>query len=120
MKPLLPLPCPIVVCAVALAACGEGAGPPPLPLPPAGLAFVGDQRLGQRDIYFMGTDRTLTNLTPTSLAYDGWPAWSPDGAKIAFESDRSADPTAVNLNIYVMNADGSGLVRLTADTTNEF
>jgi hypothetical protein len=39
------------------------------------------------------------------------PAWSPDDARIAFAAgvgDRSAD-------IYVMNADGSGVVRLTAD-----
>lgn len=36
------------------------------------------------------------------------PAWSPDGSKIAFMSNRDGNP-----EIYVMNADGSGLRRLT-------
>ena len=36
------------------------------------------------------------------------PAWSPDGRKIAFVSDRDG-----NSEIYVMNADGSGQRRLT-------
>ena len=41
-------------------------------------------------------------------ALDSDPAWSPDGQRIAFSSDRDG-----NWEIYVMNADGSGLVRLT-------
>jgi len=36
------------------------------------------------------------------------PAWSPDGSKIAFASDRDG-----NHEIYVMNADGSNPTRLT-------
>ena len=39
-------------------------------------------------------------------------AWSPDGAQIAFVSDRDD-----NIDIYVMNADGSGQTRLTSDHT---
>jgi Tol biopolymer transport system component len=39
---------------------------------------------------------------------DMFGAWSPDGRRIAFTSDRSGDP-----EIYVANADGSGLLRLT-------
>ncbi len=35
-------------------------------------------------------------------------SWSPDGSKIAFSSDRDA-----NTEIYIMNTDGSGIVRLT-------
>jgi dipeptidyl aminopeptidase/acylaminoacyl peptidase len=37
---------------------------------------------------------------------DGWPAWSPDGNRLAFQSGPVAD-------IYVVNADGSGLTRVT-------
>jgi TolB protein len=44
--------------------------------------------------------RNLTN----DPAYDGWPAWSPDGTKIAFASNRRG-----NQRIYVMNADGTGV-----------
>ena len=36
------------------------------------------------------------------------PAWSPDGARVAFTSNRNG-----NEEIYVANADGSGLARLT-------
>jgi TolB protein len=39
------------------------------------------------------------------------PAWSPDSTRIVFTSD-GADETG---EIYVMNADGSGLTRLTDD-----
>ena len=42
-----------------------------------------------------------TQLTTTTDHNDGRPAWSPDGTKIAFDSDRDGDPA-----IYVMNADG--------------
>jgi hypothetical protein len=38
------------------------------------------------------------------------PAWSPDGRKIAFVSERDR-----NYGIYVMNADGSGQRRLTGN-----
>ena len=48
------------------------------------------------------------NLTNNSSANRPQPAWSPDGSKIAFTSDRDG-----NDEIYVMKADGAGPVRLT-------
>ncbi|NLF11958.1 MAG: hypothetical protein GX597_09380 [Anaerolineaceae bacterium] len=45
---------------------------------------------------------------------DGWPTWSPDGRRIAFHSDRSG-----NWDIWVVNADGSGLVQLTTSPEND-
>ncbi|MFV1988170.1 MAG: TolB family protein [Gemmatimonadota bacterium] len=48
----------------------------------------------------------------TRLPVEGgarWPAWSPDGSKIAFASARSGDA-----EIWVMNADGSNQVNVTA------
>jgi TolB protein len=51
-----------------------------------------------------GQDRT--NLTQGGL--NNWPAFAPDGRHIAFGSSRDGD-----FEIYVMNADGSGVRRLT-------
>jgi PKD repeat protein len=53
---------------------------------------------------FMGG--TSTNLTNHPAHY--WePKWSPDGTRIAFASDRDGPR-----DLYVMNADGSGVVRI--------
>lgn len=49
-----------------------------------------------------------TNLT-NSPAFDGWPAWSPDGAWIAFASNKQG-----NHEIYVMRPDGRDVRRVAA------
>jgi len=48
-------------------------------------------------------------------AQDGWPAWSPDGTRIAFTSTRDG-----NYEIYVMNAGGSGQVNITNTEGNDW
>src|SRR5213076_2470241 len=51
----------------------------------------------------------LSKLTPdTTSAND--PAFSPDGSRIAFVTQRDG-----NAEIYVMNADGTGVTRVTND-----
>ena len=48
----------------------------------------------------------------TNDAFDDWePAWSPDDSKIVFTSNRGGQ-----YNLYVMNADGSHVTRLTSST----
>ena len=58
-----------------------------------------------------GTDQTRLTNSPDHYRNAG-PAWSPDGTKIAFYSGRNMDDRE-DVAIYVMNADGSNIVRLT-------
>ena len=59
-----------------------------------------------------GSARRITQ----GLAFDSQPAWSPDGASIAFLSDRSGAE-----NLWVMRADGTGALRVTDnDGPNEY
>lgn len=74
------------------------------------------------EIYVMNLDGSgQTRLTNHPRKEDFQAAWSPDGSKIAFSSDRDSEPQRENktgkLDIYVMNADGSNSIRL---TNNEF
>jgi TolB protein len=72
------------------------------------LLFVSD-RSGSFDIYSMKVDGTdLVQLT-SSTAQDFNPKWSPDGHLISFNSHREGDYS----QIYVMNADGSSVRRVT-------
>ena len=77
------------------------ASPRPTPVPPTPTPTP------------MPTPAPATRLTDND-AIDVSPDWSPDGQRIAFFSDRDG-----NLDIYVMNADGSGLARLTYDGAND-
>ena len=75
------------------------------------IAFCSDRAKqgGNRDIFVMKTDGTEPhNLTADPMSNDYSPAWSPDGTKIAFSSERLG-----NTEIYVMDADGENLVQLT-------
>lgn len=69
------------------------------------------------EIWVMDADGSNpVNLSNTDTASDMFPEWSPDGTRIAFSSDRSDDavpgPGDV-FEVHLMNADGSGVVKLT-------
>jgi TolB protein len=64
-----------------------------------------------------GTGLTKLSQTP-GVGGEYGPVWSPDGTKVAFYVD---DPVGGSYDLYVVNADGSGLTRLTdggGDETN--
>ena len=103
--------------------------PVPLTITPASdggrIAFQSN-RDGNWEIYVMSADPSagsgqggsgVTRLT-NNPAPEVLPSWSPDGTRIAFTSMRDEpDPqncgTNCNFEIYVMNADGTGVTRLT-------
>lgn len=81
------------------------------------LYVEGDGRAQDFDIHVVSDDGTgLVDLSDNA-AWESGPKFSPGARMIAFYSDRDADrsvpPLERNFEIYVMNADGSGVRRLT-------
>ena len=70
-------------------------------VPPEGL------NVADRPVVVAPTPAPATRLTVHD-AFDSRPDWSPDGRRIAFNSNRDG-----NWEVYLMNADGSGVTRLT-------
>ncbi len=72
------------------------------------------------DIYVMDADGTNVRRLTHHPAEDTTPCWSPDGKQIAFSSQRDRDfknpiPGVINFEIYMMDADGANVRRLTHD-----
>jgi len=129
-------PSRVVAAAVALVVAAVGIGlavrafiggsaqraPQPATSVPAGaIAFVGvggDAIDAAREIYLANPDgsgvRALTNAGADGMAA-AEPAWSPDGTKMAFVlgPPEHLGAYAGDGDIYVMNADGTRLIRLT-------
>ena len=57
-----------------------------------------------------GTGEQLLEAGPNAQA----PEWSPDGSKIVFEANRNS-----NVDIFTINADGSGLTRVTTSSERD-
>ena len=66
------------------------------------------------EIYVMNADGSGQTRLTNDSAWHSLPSWSPDGRRIAFQSNRDE-----NAEIYVMNADGSGQTRLTNEAAND-
>ena len=62
-------------------------------------------------VFIMDADgANLTAIGPADPAFVGFPSWSPDGRQILF----SAGEDIFDLDLYVMNADGTGVRQLTS------
>ena len=107
-----------------LAASYAGAQPAAVSPFPRGLegtlAFQSDVRTaanpnGKNKLYTIDlASGRVTTLTRDGNWNDEQPRWSPDGQRIAFKSDRAG-----SYNLYVMNADGGNVVRLTEYGAND-
>ncbi len=72
------------------------------------LAFSSD-RAGRPMIYTASGDGSNVKRITFAGVFNSSPSWSPDGKKIAF-----AGQSDNNFDIFVMNADGTGMIRLTS------
>ena len=104
---------------IAYHASASGTGLPIRPDP--GSATI------DSDIFVLSVDELLdqgeapVNLTNSPDFIDDDPDWSPDGTTIVFTRHGVDDPhgNSVTAEIHVMNADGSGLTRLTFNNEEE-
>lgn len=72
------------------------------------LAFSSD-RAGRPMIYTANADGSNVKRITFAGVFNSSPTWSPDGKKIAFSGQSDN-----NFDIFVMNADGTGMIRLTS------
>jgi len=96
------------------------------------IAFIGVKQF-HSDLYVFDKDAKKLRQITHDIYTDQDPAWSPDGRMIAFVSDRKDKINQAELSlenriehhdyhtddIYLINADGSNLRRLTEAPTNE-
>ncbi|MEW6232010.1 MAG: protein kinase [Chloroflexota bacterium] len=83
----------------------------PVPWVQARIVFSQDG-----DIYVKNADGSGGRRLADHPAEDGFPAWSPDGRRIVFSSDRNRQRWPDGLmphSLYIMDADGSKLTPLT-------
>ncbi|HKE07766.1 MAG TPA: hypothetical protein VKB48_08030 [Candidatus Acidoferrum sp.] len=92
-------------------------------------------RNGDLDIYTMDADGSNVKQLTTELGYDGGPFWSYDGKKIVYRAEHPKTPAEIkdykdllaqglirpgNLEIWVMNADGSNKHQVTHNGAANF
>lgn len=97
----------LLLLSLALSATALGVHAAPVPKGKPQLLFV-SARTGSPNIFVMNDDGTGEKNLTDSKSMNSYPAWSPDGSKIAFCSDRAGV-----VHVYVMDADGKNVKPVT-------
>ena len=97
----------VVALLLLLGAAAADARPTPSPRQGSIVLSRADER-GRYSLWTVAPGTGRLRRVTRGCGWDWFPAWSPDGRRIAFASDRNGD-----YEVYVMNADGSGEHRLT-------
>jgi Tol biopolymer transport system component len=78
------------------------------------ISFMRNDATGHWQIWTANPDLTASHQITDGDYDSGWAVWSPDGTRLAFNSTRAdSDHTGVISDIFVMNADGTDVVKLT-------
>lgn len=80
-------------------------------LAPDGRLTFSSDRAGRPMIYTADSNGNDVKRITFAGVFNSSPSWSPDGKKIAFAGQSSG-----NFDIFVMNSDGTGMIRLTSAT----
>jgi Tol biopolymer transport system component len=85
------------------------------------IAFV-SERDGNMEIYSMNPDGSDQRRLTSDFALDDHPTWSPDSKQLVFTSTRQpAERPGQGWNaLYIMNADGSGVKRLSPPGVTDY
>ena len=102
---------------IALSSCGSGNQETNTPTNSTpSIAFMKEDSDGFWQTWVANKDLSNQVKLTSESADSGWAVWKPGGDKLAFESNHTdPDPTdseAIN-DIFTMNPDGSGIVKLT-------
>ena len=76
------------------------------------VPLEGEER-GNSEIFIANRDGDKPKNISNHPAFDGYPAWSPDGSKIVFASSREKGGKSVLPSIFMMDPDGEYITALT-------
>lgn len=99
-----------------------GSAPEGLPVwsPDGSKVVFTTQADGEYDVAVVNADGSnQRRLTRTPDQSETHASWSPDGSRIVFASSQDSEGSDPDLDLWVMNADGSGATQLTENADDE-